>query len=103
MGLTVTCPCGATFYVDDAEEGAAWNALFPNHAVVVPEPIVKRPIGFVVRSDDGEWRNFLDRWIDFENKDGSLEGLRTYWIEGGGTQQKAPRWSIARNLLHWLP
>lgn len=86
-----------------AEEGAAWNALFPNHAVVVPKPIVRRPIGFVVRSNDSDWRNFLDRWIDFEKKDGSLEQLRNYWIEGGGTQRKAPRWSIARNLLHWLP
>ena len=71
-----------------AEEGAAWNVLYPNHAVVIPEPIVKRPVGFAVRSSDVELRNFLDRWIDVEREDRSFEQLRVYWIEGGGTMQR---------------
>jgi ABC-type amino acid transport substrate-binding protein len=85
------------------EEGAAWNILHPEYTVVVPEPVVKRPVGMAVRSTDVEWLHFLDRWLDFERLDGSLDELRAYWVEGGGTQKRSPRWCVLRDVLHWLP
>lgn len=86
-----------------AEEGAAWNVLYPEHTVVVPKPIVQRPVGMAVRSSDADWLRFLDRWLDFERLDGSLDRLRTYWIEGGGTKKKKPRWCVMRDVLGWIP
>ena len=70
-----------------AEEGAAWNVLYPEHAVVVPKPVVRRPVGMAVRMHDADWLHFLDRWLDFERLDGSLDRLRVYWVEGGGTRE----------------
>jgi Na+/H+-dicarboxylate symporter/ABC-type amino acid transport substrate-binding protein len=86
-----------------AESAAAWNILYPRHTVVVPQPIIQRPVGMAVRLSDDQWLRFLDRWLDFERLDGSLERLRVYWVEGGGTKQRQPRWSILRNVLGWLP
>jgi hypothetical protein len=86
-----------------AEEGAAWNVLHPEFTVVVPKPETKRPVSMAVRMNDEEWLGFLDRWLDFERLDGSLQRLRVYWIEGGGTRKKQPRWCVMRNVLHWLP
>ena len=86
-----------------AEEGAAWNVLYPEYTVVVPKPAVQRPVGMAVHASDGDWIRFLDRWLDFERLDGTLDRLRSYWIEGGGTEQRSPRWSILQNVLHWLP
>jgi ABC-type amino acid transport substrate-binding protein len=86
-----------------AEAAAAWNILYPRHAVVVPQPIVQRPVGMAVRLSDDQWLRFLDRWLDFERLDGSLERLRVYWVEGGGTKRKTPRWSVLRNVLGWIP
>ncbi|MGE0609854.1 MAG: substrate-binding periplasmic protein, partial [Pirellulales bacterium] len=86
-----------------AEEGAAWCVLYPEHAVAVPKPVVQRPVGLGVRLSDADWLRFLDRWLEFEEMDGSLDRLRTYWIEGGGTKQTQPRWCILRDVLHWLP
>lgn len=86
-----------------AEEGAAWNVLHPNHAIVIPKPVVRRPIGMAVRSNDVELQSFLDRWIDFERDDGSLKELRAYWIEGGGTKKQSPRWSVIQDVLNWKP
>ena len=86
-----------------AEEGAAWNVLYPEHTVVVPKPIVQRPVSMAVRSTDLEWLRFLNGWLEFEQLDGSLDRLRTYWIEGGGTKERAPRWCVMRDVLHWLP
>ena len=85
-----------------AEEGAAWNVLYPEHAVVVPKPIVQRPVGMAVRSSDADWLRFLDRWLDFERLDGSLDRLRVYWVEGGGAKEKPPRWCVIRDVLGWV-
>jgi ABC-type amino acid transport substrate-binding protein len=86
-----------------AEEGAAWNVLYPEYAIVVPEPIVRRPVAMAVRTRDEGWLRVLDRWLDYERLDGSLDRLRTYWVEGGGTRTRPPRWCVLRDVLHWLP
>ncbi len=86
-----------------AEEGSAWNVLYPEYAVVVPRPVVQRPVAIAVRRLDVSWLRFLDGWLEFERMDGSLDRLRRFWVEGGGTQQQPPRWCILRDELHWLP
>ncbi len=86
-----------------AEEGAAWNVLHPKHTVMVPEPQLQRPVCMVVRPDDAEWLTFINRWLDFEELDGNPARLRGYWVEGGGTKERPPRWCIARDVLGWLP
>jgi Na+/H+-dicarboxylate symporter/ABC-type amino acid transport substrate-binding protein len=86
-----------------AEEGAVWTILYPEYTVVVPQPVSRRPVGMAVRVSDTEWLGFLDRWLDFESLDGSLDRTRTYWVEGRGTQERPPRWCLLRDALHWLP
>lgn len=86
-----------------AEEGAAWNVLYPAYTVVVPQPVTQRPIGMATRHDEGQWVRFLDRWLDFERLDGTFTALHEYWIQGGGTQEHAPRWCLLRDVLHWIP
>ncbi|MCA9072568.1 MAG: hypothetical protein KDA84_26775, partial [Planctomycetaceae bacterium] len=86
-----------------AEEGAAWNILHPEYATIVPTPILNRPIGLAARLNDPGWVAFLNGWLEFERVDGSLDRLRHFWIEGGGTKVKKPRWCVLRDVLHWLP
>ncbi len=86
-----------------AEEGAAWNVLYPNHSVVIPTPPIHRPVGLAVRKNDGEWVRLLDRFLDFEEMDGTLKQLRKYWVEGEGTKDQEPRWCVLRNVLNWIP
>ena len=86
-----------------AEEGAAWNVLYPEHSVVIPTPPIHRPVGLAVRKNDGEWVRLLDRFLDFEEMDGALRQLRKYWVEGGGTEDQQPRWCVLRDVLHWIP
>ena len=86
-----------------AEEGAAWNVLYPENSVVIPRPVVQRPVGIAVRLTDGDWLRFLDGWLKFERLDGSLDRLSVYWVEGGGTETNSPRWCVMRDVLHWIP
>lgn len=57
----------------------------------------------VARISDQEWLRFLDGWVEFERVDGTLESLGDYWIQGGGTKKRPPRWCVVRDVLHWLP
>ena len=45
--------------------------------------------------------SFLDRWIDLNENDGTLDELFDHWIRGKGVQPLKPRWSIGRDVLGW--
>jgi ABC-type amino acid transport substrate-binding protein len=71
--------------------------------VVVPKPALSLlPLGYAVALGDNEMAAFLNRWIDLKRKDNTIEKIYNYWILGQGVTQKEPRWSIIRNVLHWV-
>jgi Na+/H+-dicarboxylate symporter/ABC-type amino acid transport substrate-binding protein len=86
-----------------AEAGAAWTLLYPEYEVVVPQPAPKIvPVGFAMAYHSEQLNAFMNRWIEFKKKDKTLEDLYNYWILGMGAVEKKPRWSIIRNVLHWV-
>ena len=86
-----------------AEVGAAWTLLYPDFSVVVPEPIrVKAPLGFVFDRGEVEFAMFLDAWLDLKRKNGTLDTLYRYWILGRDDAAREPRWSVIRDVLHWV-
>jgi ABC-type amino acid transport substrate-binding protein len=89
---------------DLSEEGAAWTLLYPHFHLVVPEPIVFTQQGMAVAHGNQSLAQILDAWITSEKANGSIDSLYRYWmlgdVRGSG---KPPRWSVIRNVLHWLP
>jgi Na+/H+-dicarboxylate symporter/ABC-type amino acid transport substrate-binding protein len=86
-----------------AERGSAWTLLYPQFSVVVPEPgIIKVPLGYPVSRRDEAFASFINTWIDLKRKDGTLDALYSYWVLGHDAAPTRPRWSIMRNLLHWV-
>ncbi len=86
-----------------AERGSAWTLLYPKFSVVVPQPgVVKIPLAFPIARHDAAFAAFMGTWIDLKRKDGTLEGLYSYWVLGRDTAAREPRWSIIRNVLHWI-
>ena len=51
---------------------------------------------------DQEFAAFLNSWIELKRRDGTIEALYEHWILGKQAGWRAPRWSIMRNLLHWV-
>ncbi|MEM1402593.1 MAG: cation:dicarboxylase symporter family transporter [Pseudomonadota bacterium] len=85
-----------------AEGGAAWTLIYPDYSIVVPQPILAQlATGYIVPADDDGWARYIDEWVRLKRRDGTTEALFDHWIEGGGAQSKAPRWSIARDVLGW--
>ena len=45
---------------------------------------------------------FVSNWVDLKSKEGSVDTLYDYWMLGGAVKSKEPRWSIIRDILHWI-
>ena len=85
-----------------AERGSAWTLLHPELSVVVPMPrLVKVPLAFPLASDPG-FARLVDTWIDLKRKDGTIQTLYDYWILGRNAAPQTARWSVIRNLMHWV-
>ena len=86
-----------------AEGGSAWTLIYPEFSVAVPFPlVVKLPIGYPTPKGDPRWTDFLSDWISLKQKDGTIDALFDHWILGEGAQDPKPRWSIVRDVLHWV-
>jgi Na+/H+-dicarboxylate symporter len=86
-----------------AERGSVWTLLYPQYTVVVPQPrVTKIPLAYVVARHDQALANMVNTWIELKKRDGTIAALYDYWILGRNAAPKEPRWSIMRNVLHWV-
>jgi ABC-type amino acid transport substrate-binding protein len=86
-----------------AERGSVLSLLYPKYAVVVPEPgTVKIPLAYPVARRDKDFAAFLNTWIELKRRDGTIDALYGHWILGKQAGKRQPRWSIMRNVLHWV-
>ncbi len=91
-----------TAFLDAAEEGAAWTILFPSYVVVVPRPVVRLPVAYIVASDNPTLLNAMNNWLAIESANGYIEEIYAYWVEGKTENVRQPRWSIIRDVLGWV-
>jgi Na+/H+-dicarboxylate symporter/ABC-type amino acid transport substrate-binding protein len=86
-----------------AERGSAWTLMYPNFTVVVPEPgTVKIPLAYPIGRHDQPLASFVNTWIELKRKDGTVDAVYRYWILGQDAAPRQPRWSIIRDVLHWV-
>jgi ABC-type amino acid transport substrate-binding protein len=89
--------------VTSAETGSSWCLVYPEFTVAVPHPKVRAvPMAYAVRFGDREMAEFLSTWIELKKKDGTIENLFAYWIEGKKIRAGGKRWSVIRNVLGWV-
>jgi Na+/H+-dicarboxylate symporter/ABC-type amino acid transport substrate-binding protein len=94
---------GLDALVDAAEVGAAWSLLYPSFTVAIPNPDrLNAPVALAVARGDTELRAFLDTWLLLKREDGTLDQLREHWILGRNDGRRGPRWSVIRDVLHWV-
>ncbi len=86
-----------------AEEGAAYTFRHPNYTLILPtERRIMIPAAYALPRGEGEWKDFIDSWINLKRKDGSIEREYEFWMQGGAAKVKGPRWSIIRDVLGWV-
>jgi ABC-type amino acid transport substrate-binding protein len=86
-----------------AEKGAAWSLLYPEYTVATPfGDKIKFPVAFPVPLGEESLADLLKNWITLKQKDGTINDLYDYWILGMQPTHHTPRWSIVRDVLHWV-
>jgi Na+/H+-dicarboxylate symporter len=86
-----------------AEAGSAWTLVYPDYSVVVPRPDpLAVPLAYPVARGDHEMIDFINNWIELKKKDGTINKIKDHWILGRGAEKKEPRWSVIRNVFHWV-
>ncbi len=87
-----------------AEKAAAWSVLYPQYTVATPfADTIKIPIAFPVPQNEEELADVLKVWISLKTKDGTVSQLYDYWIQNQRpVDASVHRWSIIRNVLHWV-
>jgi ABC-type amino acid transport substrate-binding protein len=90
-------------FLYSAEAGSAWSLLYPAYTVAIPQPgVLKGPVAYPLPRGDRELVDFINVWIELKKRDGTIAALYDYWILGKNAVPKQPRWSVIRNVLHWV-
>ena len=85
-----------------AEIASAYTLLFPRYTVAVPQPPVKFPVSYILPENTSELSDILNVWLKLKQEDGTINSLYNYWVKGNVQSTLEPRWSIIRNVLHWV-
>jgi Na+/H+-dicarboxylate symporter/ABC-type amino acid transport substrate-binding protein len=94
---------GADAIALPAERGSAWTLIYPRYTVVVPGPSpIRLPLGYPLPHTDAGFARYVDTWIELKQKDGTIQALYDHWILGKSAARPQPRWSILRDVLHWV-
>ena len=86
-----------------AEAASAWTLVYPQFSVVIPSPgSVGIPIVFALPLSDDTFGRFVGTWIQTSIPLGVMEQAYQHWVLGRETATHQPRWSIVRDVLHWV-
>jgi ABC-type amino acid transport substrate-binding protein len=88
--------------VTAAERGAAWTVLYPHFTMVVPRPVVSVPVGYSIQNERHKLLRVVNAWLHEAKRTGEIDNLHKYWVQGRTKEVEPPRWSIIRNVLHWV-
>jgi len=88
-----------------AEEGYPLTLQYPFFDVAIIEPYdsYQMMYGYPVARDSSEsYLLALNYWITMEKDYGMLEKKYDYWVLGKIPGSAEPRWSLVRDVLHWV-
>lgn len=88
--------------VISAEAGSAWTLFFPSYGIAILENKVKYPVAYAVAQDNQSLLNYVNNWQKLRKVDGHQDRIYNYWMLGQGASKVQPRWSIIRDVLHWV-
>jgi proton glutamate symport protein len=85
-----------------AQEGAAWTILYPRFSLVTPTPTQFVPAVYAVAHGNDDLLLYLDTWLLNAKLNGTVDEIYRYWMLGRVERTQPPRWSVIRNVLHWV-
>jgi ABC-type amino acid transport substrate-binding protein len=85
------------------EAGMAWTVLYPDYKAVFFRTNINRfPVAYAVARNNLQLLAYLNNWLSVQKSAGTIQTLYDKWILGKGVQKPAPRWSVIKDVLHWV-
>lgn len=88
-----------------AEEGAPWTMLYPAYCVASfgrKEGVRFLQAYPMAKHSDDSLLRFVNGMLEMQRAQGSLDKKYDYWVLGKNPYQSHRRWSVIRNVLHWV-
>lgn len=88
-----------------AEEGSVMTLLYPFYTVALFQPSNDFQMLYaypVAKEQDESFLLLLNYWLKMEKEYGQLDNKYDYWILGKNVEVAKPRWSVAKDVLHWV-
>jgi len=86
-----------------AEAASAWTLIYPNFTAIVPTPTSRQiPIVFALPDADDSFRLYVNSWLGLAKSLGISDRAYKHWILGIDVTEREPRWSVIRDVLHWV-
>ncbi|MDN3637254.1 cation:dicarboxylase symporter family transporter [Simiduia curdlanivorans] len=83
-----------------AAGASAWTLLYPEFAVVVPQPALPAvPMAMPLSSNDLEFVLYMSQWFQVRRADGTLTKLTDYWIRGKRKDTDSHRWNLWDDVI----
>ncbi len=80
-----------------------WCVGHPEYTTLVyNKQLGSRYFAYPVRTGSQDFVSFINHWMALKAQSGFRKTQTDYWIHGKRLASKEPRWSIIRNLLHWI-
>ena len=89
----------------EEQEAIAWTLCHRKYRVIFPQPPLGiDSLGYAVRMQDSQFLHYLNQWLELKKHAGYTQKQYDLWIKGKTeiAAQPKPRWSIIRNVLHWI-
>jgi len=85
------------------EAGMAWTVIHPEYKAVFFKTNINRfPVAYAVAHNNLELQAFLNSWLTVQKSAGTVQFLYDKWILGKGAEKHSPRWSVVKDVLHWV-
>jgi ABC-type amino acid transport substrate-binding protein len=94
---------GVDALVMSAEAASAWTLVYPQYSAVIPASGRMRiPLVFALPFSDQVFADYIDNWIQASASLGVMERAYQHWILGRDVTTRKQRWSVIRDVLHWV-
>ncbi len=86
-----------------AEAASAWTLIYPDFTAIVPTPSARQiPMVFALPDTDDSFRLYINSWLGLVKSLGIDDLAYKHWILGLDVTEREPRWSVIRDVLHWV-